>query len=85
MDDGRDLVVIHLGGPHPLEPGAAGQAGHGHPDIARVVEQDRGGVGMLADLLAKAATAPSTVRVAKLMATWQLSRIRVGMASPVAR
>jgi hypothetical protein len=32
-----------------------------------------------------AATAPSRVRVAKLMATWQLSRIRVGMASPVAR
>src|SRR5215218_8195668 len=32
-----------------------------------------------------AATAPSTVRVAKEMATWQLSRMRVGMASPVAR
>ena len=32
-----------------------------------------------------AATAPSMVRVAKEMATWQLSRIRVGMASPVAR
>jgi hypothetical protein len=40
---------------------------------------------MLADLLPNAATAPSTVRVAKEMATWQLSRIRVGMASPVAR
>ena len=40
---------------------------------------------MLADLSPNAATAPSMVRVAKLIATWQLSRIRVGIASPVAR
>jgi len=34
-----------------VEAGSAGQAGHRHPDIGRVVEQDRGGVGVLADLL----------------------------------
>jgi hypothetical protein len=40
---------------------------------------------VLADLLPNAATAPSTVRVANEIATWQLSRMRVGIASPVAR
>jgi hypothetical protein len=44
-------VVIDERGPHPVEPRAAGQAGHRHPDIGRVIQQDRGDVGMLADLL----------------------------------
>jgi hypothetical protein len=43
--------VTDLRGPDPVESRPAGQAGHGHPDIGRVVEQHRGGVGMLADLL----------------------------------
>ena len=50
-DDGGDLVVVDLRRPDPVEPGPAGQAGHGHPDIGRVIQQDRGGVGVLADLL----------------------------------
>ena len=50
-DDGGDLVVIDLRRPHPVEPGPAGQAGDRHPDIGRVIQQDRGGVGVLADLL----------------------------------
>jgi hypothetical protein len=36
--------------------------------IGRVVEQHRGGVGVLADLLAQGGHGPSTVRVAMLMA-----------------
>jgi hypothetical protein len=77
-------VLVDLRGPHPVEPRPPRQARDRHPDIGGVVEQDGGGVGVLADLLPNAATAPSRVRVAKLMATWQLSRIRVGIASPVA-
>jgi hypothetical protein len=45
-----------------MEPRTAGQAGHGHAHMGRVVEQDRGGVGVLADLLAQGG--PSTVHSA---------------------
>jgi hypothetical protein len=45
------MMVVHLRRPHPMEPGPTGQAGHGHPDVGRVIQQDRGGVGVLADLL----------------------------------
>ena len=51
-DDGGDLVVIDLGVRTRWKPGRPGRL-VGHPDIGRVVQQDRGGVGVLADLLAQ--------------------------------
>jgi hypothetical protein len=36
-----------------MEAGTTGQAGDGHADVGGVVEQDRRGVGVLADLLAQ--------------------------------
>jgi hypothetical protein len=44
-------VVVDLRDPHAVEARPARQAGHSHADTGGVVEQDRGGVGMLADLL----------------------------------
>jgi hypothetical protein len=50
-DDGRHLVVIDLRRSHPMEPRPPRQTRHGHPDIGRVIQQDRRGVGVLANLL----------------------------------
>jgi hypothetical protein len=51
-------VVIDLGRADPLEPGPPRQAGDRHADVGGVVEQDRGGVGVLADLLAQGGHGP---------------------------